>query len=125
MEVLLFILQKGGVGKTTSAAALASILTQVHKKRVLLVSMDPQRNLDIICGAPIPRGSEQPSMYDVLKGEQAPRGHLCPDRCWNAGAGVQSDVSVDGHAAAVARGYRNLCDNPTHSWSSCARVMRR
>ncbi len=38
MEVLLFILQKGGVGKTTSAAALASILTQVHKKRVLLVS---------------------------------------------------------------------------------------
>ncbi len=70
MEVLLFILQKGGVGKTTSAAALASILTQVHKKRVLLVSMDPQRNLDIICGAPIPRGSEQASMYDVLKGDK-------------------------------------------------------
>ena len=37
MEVLLFILQKGGVGKTTSAAALASVLTQVHHKRVLLV----------------------------------------------------------------------------------------
>ena len=86
MDVLLFILQKGGVGKTTSAAALASILTQVHHKRVLLISMDPQRNLDIICGAPIPRGSEQPSMYDVLKGEksleevliQTPVGMLAP-----------------------------------------------
>ena len=86
MEVLLFILQKGGVGKTTSAAALASILTQVHHKQVLLISMDPQRNLDIICGASIPRGSEQPSMYHVLKGEksleevlvQTPVGMLAP-----------------------------------------------
>ena len=78
MEVLLFILQKGGVGKTTSAAALASVLTQVHRKRVLLVSMDPQRNLDMICGG---------------LGANAHR---------HAGAGVQSHVSVDRDTAALA-----------------------
>ncbi len=74
--------------------------------------MDPQRNLDIICGAPIPRGSEQPSMYDVLKGDK----HL-------EDIFVQTDVGTLAPASNLMyqwtgtpllslEEYRNLCSDP-------------
>lgn len=39
---------KGGVGKTTSTCALAEILALKHKKRVLVVDLDPQTNLTTV-----------------------------------------------------------------------------
>jgi len=41
-HVLSFINLKGGVGKTTTAVAVAELLAQEQRKHVLLVDLDPQ-----------------------------------------------------------------------------------
>ncbi len=56
--------QKGGVGKTTTAAALVCGLHQ-RGARVLGVDLDPQGNLGFTLGLDIGEGD---TIYDVLKG---------------------------------------------------------
>jgi chromosome partitioning protein len=46
-HVLSFINLKGGVGKTTTAVAVAEILAQDDRKQVLLVDLDPQTNATV------------------------------------------------------------------------------
>ena len=46
-HVLSFINLKGGVGKTTTAVAVAEILAQDARKQVLLVDLDPQTNATV------------------------------------------------------------------------------
>src|SRR5687768_12379963 len=46
-HVLSFINLKGGVGKTTTAVAVAEFLAQEHRKHVLLVDLDPQTNATV------------------------------------------------------------------------------
>ncbi|MGV3631183.1 MAG: ParA family protein [Bacteroidota bacterium] len=44
MRVISFINMKGGVGKTTTVVEVGTILAKEHKKRVLLIDLDPQTN---------------------------------------------------------------------------------
>lgn len=63
--------QKGGVGKTATVSSLASALTSKGYK-VLVINLDPQRNLDMVAGKDIAiarSDMETKNILNVLKGE--------------------------------------------------------
>lgn len=64
-KVISFSNQKGGVGKTTTAGAIAAGYKRKGYK-VLCVDLDPQSNLSFSAGA---ETEDCPTIYDVLKGE--------------------------------------------------------
>ncbi len=70
MSIVALMNQKGGVGKTTTAANLGALLAAEHEKRVLLVDLDPQANLTDHVGID-PDATEQ-SIYNVLIEEKPP-----------------------------------------------------
>ncbi len=64
--------QKGGVGKTTTAANVGAALAR-NGSRVLLIDLDPQAHLSLHFGVEV--RDDQPSIYDVLT-ESMPIQHV-------------------------------------------------
>ena len=57
--------QKGGVSKTTTTQAIATLLNE-KGKRTLCVDLDPQANLSFSMGAEL---DQTPAVYNMLRGE--------------------------------------------------------
>jgi chromosome partitioning protein len=76
-RTFVFVNQKGGVGKTTSAINIGAYLAEAGKK-ILLVDFDSQANLSSGLGIK----SEKKGIYEVLAGkvsvEQSVRSTVCP-----------------------------------------------
>jgi len=91
MPVICIANQKGGVGKTTTAVALAQGLSE-HAKRVLLIDWDPQGSLTISLGfnpevlkatvynvlAATLNGRGSPTLQDVILPTKNPNTYLAP-----------------------------------------------
>lgn len=63
--------QKGGVGKTVTVSSIASILTSQGYK-VLVINLDPQRNLDMVAGRNVAidrSDTETQNVLEVLQGK--------------------------------------------------------
>jgi len=74
--------QKGGVGKTITATCMASILTEQNHK-VLTLSLDPQRNFDMVAGDGIlidRKDVTTPSVLHVLQGKCSISEAIVPSR---------------------------------------------
>lgn len=68
MRRIAVINQKGGVGKTTTAANLGAALASLGRS-VVLVDLDPQANLSVHLGIDAPEGI--PSIYQVLLADRS------------------------------------------------------
>jgi chromosome partitioning protein len=70
-RIIVFANQKGGVGKTTSAANLGAYLAE-KSKQVLLVDFDPQCNLSSSVGADMQSGG----IYELITGGREPEEYI-------------------------------------------------
>lgn len=70
MKTITLLNNKGGVGKTATVSAVGHILATVHKKKVLLVDLDPQANLSQMYG--FDTMDEDYSLKDVIEGKTYP-----------------------------------------------------
>jgi chromosome partitioning protein len=101
--IIAFANQKGGVGKTTTAASLGAFIAQRGKK-VLLVDFDPQGNLSSTLGA----DRTKPGIYEVITGKcpvdsaiqptAEPTLHLLASNIHLSGAAVEL-ISMEGREA--------------------------
>ena len=97
--------QKGGVGKTTTSAALAAGLAK-KEKRVLAIDLDPQGNLGFSFGLDIENGN---TLFEALKGD-VPAGIQRADlkRLQRGGLSDHPDVRGDLESGRLNTAQRNL-----------------
>jgi len=68
MKIFSLFNQKGGVGKTTSAANIGAGLARLGR-RVLLIDLDPQANLSASLGFAHYEETENPTVYELMDGK--------------------------------------------------------
>ena len=60
--IISFVIQKGGVGKTTGAVFFSQFLSYVKQNKVLLIDIDPQANAT----SALVEYNETPTLYEVI-----------------------------------------------------------
>jgi len=65
-KVIAICSQKGGVGKTTTAVNVGAALARFHKKKVVVIDLDPQGHVEKSLGAVIPDGIEYKPISSTL-----------------------------------------------------------
>ena len=122
MRRIAVINQKGGVGKTTTAANLGAALAE-QGRRVVLVDLDAQGNLTTHLGLDAPCG--EPSIYTVLIGESTfaaalretttPRLSIVPSNIDLSGAELElaSALGREGLLRDAIQAWRGDGDAPT------------
>lgn len=102
--------QKGGVGKTTTAATLGHVLAAESEKRVLLLDLDPQGSLTQ--GLGIQGVTDQRSMYSVLVNDTPIRDVLL--RVWpeaaEAGQHNEAAEHVGDRGSEASEAQRGVLD---------------
>lgn len=64
MKIIAVMNQKGGIGKTMTAASIAYILAAEKEKRVLVVDADQQGNISMLYGKYDPEGRGMPDLLE-------------------------------------------------------------
>ena len=77
-QVISVMIHKGGVGKSTTAVNLATVLAIDHQQRVLLVDADGQANLTLSLGLDPANYSQQGFSSAVLTGTPCDKQHIVP-----------------------------------------------
>lgn len=102
MNIIAIVNQKGGVGKSTTAAAMACGLA-LNGSRVLCVDLDPQGNLSHTLRAEPRRGR---SVLEVLLGEAGSEEALQPTYCGGLLPSSGGLANLDGLLADTGKEYR-------------------
>lgn len=93
---------KGGVGKSTTASAVAHILATRHKKRVLLVDLDPQSNTSSLFSR------QQPDLLQLIQSVIASNDLTALNTYKYTVGDLLVDASLDVHKVIVHTEYEGL-----------------
>lgn len=97
MHTVTFLNNKGGVGKSATVTATGHILATEHKKRVLLIDMDPQANTSQLFGF---EGESNCSLKRIIEEDVYPFKDTVEDILW--------DMSKDIHDCIYQTDYEGL-----------------
>jgi len=120
MRRIALVNQKGGVGKTTTAANLGAALAR-SGRRVVLVDLDPQGNLSTHLSVEVERRA--PSSYGVLAGQCTFKEALYPTRTVGLSI-VPTNVDLAGAELELAgeMGRELILREAVDTWEDAARA---